>query len=107
MTTTEDNMTTITLRTGRGVATANIQVEGRHERGRRLTHNRDAYFNYRTAGPDADGRWYETKSRGGGWRSARGQVDAANGSANGDHSECPHTKWSPPRPAILPVVINR
>ena len=62
----------IVLRTGGGVVKATIPVVCKFRVGHRTTHNGDGRF-LRAIALGSDGRAYETKSRGGGWREAVNQ----------------------------------
>jgi hypothetical protein len=67
--------TTIALRTGAGKVKQYIPILEKVVVGHRATHNRDGLFLYVVA-EGADGRYYETKSRGGGYRLAMQQGHA-------------------------------
>ena len=72
--TTEEKMM-ITLRTGSGTIKEHVPITGKVVIGRRLTHNRDGAFTYVVALGD-NGKYYETKARGSGYRVARDQKNA-------------------------------
>lgn len=61
------NTKTITTRTGSGTPKANIDLVLVNSASKKITHNGDGRFTYQL-GWDTDGKCYETKSRGGGWR---------------------------------------
>jgi hypothetical protein len=57
----------VTLRTGSGTEKRKVTLVAWSDSKPRTTHNGDARFSYEW-GRDAWGAYYETKSRGGGWR---------------------------------------
>jgi hypothetical protein len=65
----------IALRTGSGTIKKYVPISGKVVIGQRLTHNRDGSFTYVVALGD-NGKYYETKSYGGGYRVARDQPHA-------------------------------
>ena len=65
----------IALRTGTGTIKGHVPIRGKIAIGQRLTHNRDGSFTYVVALGD-NGKYYETKSHGGGYRVARDQKNA-------------------------------
>ena len=69
-------MTRITIRSGTGTPKGTVEIVGRVHIGARVTHNHDARFGYVVV-LGADGAFYETKSRGGGYRRAKSQERAA------------------------------
>ena len=75
----------ITLRTGTGTAKSTVEIVGKVHVGFRVTHNRDAKFPYVVA-RGSDGTFYETKSRGGGYRVAVNQ-GAARACYEHDHNQ--------------------
>ena len=61
------NTKKITLRTSSGIEKGTVDLVDWTEPLLLKTHNGDTRFKY-LIGCDAEGVWYETKSRGGGWR---------------------------------------
>jgi hypothetical protein len=65
----------ITLRTGSGTIKKHVPIRGKIAIGQRVTHNGDGSYTYVVAQGE-DGKYYETKPRGSGYRVARDQKNA-------------------------------